>query len=77
MRRIVIRFADGGVFSFDRREGLEGQDLLRYLALFPGREVERVEEQVYDPTHPRRFRYERREDLEALVPSYKSEGKRA
>jgi hypothetical protein len=30
-----------------------------------------VEEQVYAPEHPRRFRYVRREDLEGLLLSYK------
>jgi hypothetical protein len=32
-----------------------------------------VEEQVYAPKHPRRFRYVRREDLEGLLLSYKGE----
>jgi hypothetical protein len=32
-----------------------------------------VEEQVYAPEHPRRFRYVRREDLEGLLLSYKGE----
>jgi hypothetical protein len=33
--------------------------------------VASVEEQVYDPEHPRRFRYVRWEDLEGLLLSYK------
>jgi len=40
----------------------------------PGAEVEAIEEKVYDPDPPRRFRYARREDLEALLLSYKGEG---
>jgi hypothetical protein len=35
--------------------------------------VASVEEQVYDPEHPRRFRYVQREDLEGLLLSYKGE----
>ncbi len=61
--RMVVRFKGGGVFSFDTWEGREAEDLRRYLALFPGKEVERIEEQVYDPSHPKRFRYLVREDL--------------
>ncbi|MDM7324106.1 MAG: hypothetical protein P3W93_003755 [Thermus sp.] len=63
MRRLVVRFKDGGVFTFDLREGQERADLRRYLTLFPSREVERIEELVYDPTHPGKFRYRVREDL--------------
>ena len=58
-RRLVIRFKDGSTTSLD---------------LVPGREVASVEERVYDPEHPRRFRYARREDLEGLLLSYKREG---
>jgi len=67
MRRIVIRFDRGGTFSFDLVEGREVRDLLRFLEFFPGREVVRVEEQVYDPSHPHRFRYVPRPDLEAAI----------
>jgi hypothetical protein len=74
MRRLVIRFKDGSTTSLDLVPGREGEDLLRHLRHFPGRAVEAVEEQVYDPEHPRRFRYARREDLEALLLSYKGEG---
>jgi len=66
MRRIVVRF-DRGTFSFDLIPGREAEDLLRYLGFFPGREVVRVEEQVYDPSHPRRFRYLHRPDLEEVI----------
>lgn len=65
--RIVVRFRGGGVLSFDSREGREAEDLQRYLAMFPGKEVERIEEQVYDPSHPRRFRYLVREDLMGVI----------
>lgn len=65
--RIVVRFRGGGVFSFDSREGREAEGLQRYLAMFPGKEVERIEEQVYDPSHPRRFRYLVREDLMGVI----------
>ncbi|GAA5336009.1 hypothetical protein YIM730264_20320 [Thermus hydrothermalis] len=53
----------------DLLQGLEALD----LALFPGREVGRVEEQTYDPTHSRRFWYERRKDLEASLLSSKND----
>lgn len=66
MRRIVIRF-DRGTFSFDLIPGREVEDLFRYLSLFPDREVVRVEEQVYDPSHPHRFRYVPRPDLEEAL----------
>jgi len=74
MRRLVIRFKDGSTTSLDLVPGREAEDLLRHLRHFPGREVEVVEEQAYDPEHPRRFRYARREDLEGLLLSYKGEG---
>jgi len=63
MRRLVIRFKDGSTTSLDLVPGREREDLLRHLRHFPGKEVASVEEQVYDPEHPRRFRYVRREDL--------------
>jgi len=67
MRRIVVRFKGGKVHSFDLIEGREKDDLLRHLGFFPGREVARIEEQVYDPSSARGFRYLPRPDLEALV----------
>jgi hypothetical protein len=67
MRRLVIRFKDGSTTSLDLVPGREREDLLRPLRHFPGKEVASVEEQVYDPEHPRRFRYVRREDLEGLL----------
>lgn len=70
MRRVVIRFVDGTTTSFDLVEDRLERDLRHHLGLFPGKQVARVEEQIYDPAHPRRFRYERREDLEALCLSY-------
>ena len=74
MRRLVIRFKDGASTSLDLVPGREAEDLHRHLRHFPGKEVEAFEEQVYDPEHPRRFRYVRREDLEALLLSYEEEG---
>ncbi|WP_114313569.1 hypothetical protein [Thermus caldifontis] len=65
--RIVVQFRGESVFSFYTQEGQEADDLRRYLALFPGKKVERIEEQVYDPSHPRRFRYLVREDLMEVV----------
>jgi hypothetical protein len=73
MRRLVIRFKDGSTTSLDLVPGQEREDLLRHLRHLPGKEVGSVEEQVYDPEHPRRFRYVRREDLEGLLLSYKGE----
>jgi hypothetical protein len=73
MRRLVIRFKDGSTTGLDLVPGREREDLLRHLRHFPGKEVGSVEEQVYDPEHPRRFRYVRREDLEGLLLSYKGE----
>jgi hypothetical protein len=63
MRRLVIRFKDGSTTGLDLVPGREREDLLRHLRHFPGKEVGSVEEQVYAPEHPRRFRYVRREDL--------------
>jgi hypothetical protein len=73
MRRLVIRFKDGSTTSLDLVPGREREDLLRHLRHFPRKEVASVEEQVYDPEHPKRFRYVRREDLEGLLLSYKGE----
>ena len=73
MRRLVIRFKDGSTTSLDLVPGREREDLLRHLRHFPRKEVASVEEHVYDPEHPRRFRYVQREDLEGLLLSYKGE----
>ena len=73
MRRLVIRFKDGSTTSLDLVPGREREDLLRRLRHFPRKEVGSVEEQVYAPEHPWRFRYVRREDLEGLLLSYKGE----
>jgi hypothetical protein len=73
MRRLVIRFKDGSTTSLDLVPGWEREDLLRHLRHFPRKEVAGVEEQVYDPEHPKRFRYVRREDIEGLLLSYKGE----
>ena len=66
----MIRFKDGSTTSLDLVPGREREDLLRHLRYFPGKEVGSVEEQVYDPEHPRRFRYVRREDIEGLLLSW-------
>jgi len=67
-RRFVLRFQRGRPHSFDV---LEGEDpiavLKRHLGFFPGEVPEALEEQFYDPTHPRRFRYEERGELLSLV----------
>jgi len=67
-RRFVVRFRRGRSHSFDV---LEGEDpvavLRRHLEFFPGEVPEAVEEQFYDPTHPRRFRYEARGELLSLA----------
>jgi len=57
---LVIRFKDGSTTSLDLVPGQEREDLLRHLQHLPGKEVASVEEQVYDPERPRRFRYVRR-----------------
>jgi hypothetical protein len=66
MKRVVIRFRDGSVHSFDYHEEKVREDLRRHLGFFPGKKVAQIELQVYDPTLPRRFRYERL-DLETEV----------
>jgi len=63
MKRLVIRFEDGRVHSFDLVPGRELPDLRRHLGFFPERRVKAVEEQVYAPEHPRRFVYTPRPDL--------------
>jgi len=67
MRRVVIRFQDGGVHSFDYHEEKVREDLRRHLGFFPHKKVAQIELQIYDPTLPGRFRYERRPDLETEV----------
>ncbi len=67
MKRVVIRFQDGGVHSFDYHEGKVRENLRRHLGFFPHKKVAQIELQIYDPTLPRRFRYERRPDLETEV----------
>jgi hypothetical protein len=73
-RRFVIRFSGGRRHSFDV---LAGEDLLavleRHLRFFPGETPEALEEQFYDPSHPRRFRYEDRGELLRKVLSKKEE----
>jgi hypothetical protein len=63
-RRFVIRFSGGKRHSFDI---LAGEDPLaaleRHLRFFPDEAPEALEEQFYDPSHPRRFRYEDRGEL--------------
>jgi hypothetical protein len=67
-RRFVLRFDRGGVHSFDVLEGEDPVEVLkRHLGFFPGKVPETLQEQFYDPDHPRRFRYEDREELLALV----------
>ncbi|WP_448377392.1 hypothetical protein [Fervidobacterium sp.] len=67
MRRLVVRFRDGTRTSLDLVEGQEREELARRLRHFVGREVAEVLEQAYDPRLPTRFRYARREDLEAYA----------
>jgi len=77
-RRFVLRFDRGGVHSFDVLEGEDPVEVLRHhLAFFPDRVPETLQEQFYDPAHPRRFRYEERGELLDLVrglPASKGEG---
>jgi len=67
MQRVVIRFQDGSVHSFDYRPEQVKNDLRRHLRFFSGKQVAQIELQTYDPTLPKRFRYERRPDLEKEV----------
>jgi len=80
-RRFVLRFDRGGAHSFDVLEGQDPVEVLRHhLEFFPGRVPETLQEQFYDPAHPRRFRYEERGELLDLVkgpPSSEEEGKTA
>ncbi len=67
-RRFVLRFEQGGVHSFDVLEGEDPLEVLRrHLEFFPGKVPETLQEQFYDPLHPRRFRYEERGELLDLV----------
>jgi len=67
MQRVVIRFQDGSVHSFDYQPGQVRNDLRLHLRFFPGKQVAQIVLQIYDPTLPKRFRYERRPDLEKEV----------
>lgn len=77
-RRFVLRFDRGGVHSFDVLEGEDPMEVLRrHLEFFPGKVPEILQEQFYDPAHPRRFRYEERGELLDLVkgsPALEEEG---
>ncbi len=67
-RRFVVHFERGGVHSFDVLGGEDPLEVLkRHLEFFPGKVPEVLREQFYDPTHPRRFRYEERGELLDLV----------
>jgi len=67
-RRFVLRFQRGRPHSFDVLEGEDPVAVLRHhLEFFPEEEPEALEEQFYDPAHPRRFRYEERGELLSLV----------
>jgi hypothetical protein len=78
-RRFVLRFDRGGVHSFDVLEGEDPVEVLkRHLGFFPSKVPEALQEQLYDPDHPHRFRYEDRGELLALVkgsPASEEEGK--
>jgi predicted YcjX-like family ATPase len=74
-RRFVLRFDQGGVHSFDVLEGEDPVEALkRHLGFFPGRVPESLQEQFYDPEHPRRFRYEERKELLSLAKEILSIG---
>jgi hypothetical protein len=63
-RRFVIRFSGGRRHSFDVLTGEDPLAVLeRHLRFFPNEAPEALEEQFYDPSHPRRFRYENRGEL--------------
>ena len=67
-RRFVLHFEGGGVHSFDVLEGEDPLEVLRrHLEFFPGKVPGALREQFYEPTHPRRFRYEERGELLDLV----------
>jgi hypothetical protein len=67
-RRFVVRFEGGGAHSFDVLGGEDPLEVLRrHLEFFPGKVPEALWEQFYEPTHPRRFRYEERGELLDLV----------
>lgn len=63
-RRFVLRFSGGKRHSFDILAGEDPLAVLeRHLRFFPEETPEALEEQFYDPLHPRRFRYEDRGEL--------------
>ena len=63
-RRLVLRFKSGKAYSFDLFEGTDPVLAVRKaLSFFPNEEPEALEEQFYDPSLPRRFRYEPRREL--------------
>lgn len=70
-RSIVLRFADGTRHSFVVPAGREeAGELSRHAALFPGKEVQAVEELVYAPQHGGNrspFQRRPRPDLLALL----------
>lgn len=68
-RRLVVKFKSGKVHSFDVDEGVEPVAAVRkHLSFFPEEEPEALEEQFYDPSLPRRFRYEPRPELLEAPP---------
>jgi hypothetical protein len=63
-RRFVVRFSGSKRHSFDILAGEDPLTVLeRHLRFFPDETPEALEEQFYDPLHPRRFRYENRGEL--------------
>ncbi len=78
-RRFVVKFKSGKVHSFDADEGAEPVAVVRkHLSFFPDEEPEALEEQFYDPSLPRRFRYEPRPELlEAALSGQDGEEKEA
>lgn len=62
--RLVLRFENGKTHSFDVDEGKDPVAVVRkHLALYEGLAPKSLEEQVYDPSLPTRFRYLDRSDL--------------
>jgi hypothetical protein len=73
-RRFVLRFPGGKRHSFDILAGEDPLAVLeRHLRFFPNETPEALEEQFYDPLHPRRFRYEDRGELLRKVLSKEEE----
>ena len=63
-QRFVVRFSGGKRHSLDVLAGEDPLAVLeRHLRFFPNETPEALEEQFYDPSHPRRFRYEDRREL--------------